>query len=227
MIFTWIVFIERRNQKIVYCFTKPRRRHIRKTNASKENKGVLHFPLVTPWWACLPLTLKQWSQEKQPTTQIPHRPMMSLAHKIVWYTRILKKKKRNQIKKQTKEDNKIKLHKIFMWIYLQVLICIFLNRLQLCYIKAKHSQSSAHFLYNMQVSLLSFPLEVELSPISLLLEKSINTSHSLMLTYKAKPQSPSITLPCSTTLIRTQLTFNSNIKQCGYMRVILLSYNAR
>lgn len=34
-------------------------------------------------------------------------------------------KKKNQIKKQTKEDNKIKLHKIFMWIYLQVLICIF------------------------------------------------------------------------------------------------------
>lgn len=124
MIFTWIVFIERRNQKIVYCFTKPRRRHIRKTNESKENKGVLHFPLVTPWWACLPLTLKQWSQEKQPTTQIPHRPMMSLAHKIVWNTRIWGKKKSNQIK-QTKEDNKIKLHKIFMWIYLQVLICIY------------------------------------------------------------------------------------------------------
>lgn len=36
----------------------------------------------------------------------------------------LRKKKSNQIK-QTKEDNKIKLHKIFMWIYLQVLICIY------------------------------------------------------------------------------------------------------
>lgn len=47
------------------------------------------------------------------------------AQNSVIYKDFEKKKKRNQIKKQTKEDNKIKLHKIFMWIYLQVLICIF------------------------------------------------------------------------------------------------------
>lgn len=57
-----------------------------KTDESKENKSVLHFPLVTPHWACLPLTSKQYSQEKQPTTQIPHRPVMSIAHKKVQST---------------------------------------------------------------------------------------------------------------------------------------------
>lgn len=175
----------------------------------KKTKSVLHFPLVTPCWACLPLTSKQCSQEKQPTTQIPHRPVMSIAHKKVQSTWM----KKFQIKK-----TKIKLHKIFSVDIFTILdflsfFCSFLIFFFLPITVMLHQSKAFPFIcsisYDMQVPLLSFCLPFFPSwgcfhPHPSPLLKVI--IHHIPLYWHRRPnhRSLSITSPCSTASIRNK-----------------------